>query len=88
VILKILTIQNRRKEVWDLMIEETTSFVKKYGIDGLNLDDAQGWPQIFEADFEEMNRIDTDEEQLYNLENKFYGDFIQKNKPTGYWTTE
>ena len=79
---------NRRKEVWDLLVQETMFFVEKYGIDGLNLDDSQGWPQLFEADLEEMSRNDTDDEQIYNLENRFYGDFIQKGKITGYWTTE
>jgi len=62
--------------------------VEQYKIDGFNLDNANTWGQLLEADMEELERIDTEEKDIYSLEEKFYGDLVRKGKYTGYWHTE
>lgn len=62
--------------------------VSRYGIDGLYLDDAQTWPQLFEINEEELARQDTDGTEAYTLEDKFYGSVVIRKNFTGYWATE
>lgn len=44
----------RKVEAWNLLIDEVLEFAKRHGIDGINLDNGQAWPQINEADLEEL----------------------------------
>ena len=34
----------RKKEVWDMLIDETVEFAKKYGLHGIHCDYAETWP--------------------------------------------
>jgi len=77
----------RRKEAWDLLIEEAIELVQETGASGLYLDDAQNWPQIFEMNQEELLREETDGSEAYNMEERFYGNVIIQNKFIGYWNT-
>lgn len=79
---------NRRKEAWDLLIEETEDLIKKYGVDGFHLDDIQSWPPMFEVDIEELERKEFDGENIYNIEDIFYGKIVLQRSFTGYWATE
>jgi len=78
---------NRRKEAWDLLIEEAIELVQESGASGLYLDDAQNWPQIFEMNEEELLREEYDGSEAYNMEERFYGNVIIQNKFIGYWNT-
>lgn len=44
----------RKKESWDLLIEEVINFAERHGVNGIHLDNGQAWPQIMEADLEEL----------------------------------
>jgi len=71
-----------------LLLNETIELVQQYKIDGFNLDNANTWGQLLEVDTEELERFDTDEQDIYSLEQRFYGDLVRKGKNTGYWFTE
>ena len=34
----------RKKEAWDMLVDEVLTFSKKYGVDGIHLDNGQAWP--------------------------------------------
>lgn len=78
----------RKKETWDLIINETCEFIKTYNIDGIHIDDAQIWPHTFEADIEELERKDTDGTPAYEVEDIFFGKIIKPKTISGYWSTE
>ena len=50
----------RRKDVWDLLVNEIEELVENYGIDGVHLDNGMAWPQIMLLDKKEMYRMDGD----------------------------
>lgn len=50
----------RKVEAWNLLIDEVLNFSKRHGISGINLDNGQAWPQINEADLDELMRLDVD----------------------------
>lgn len=80
----------RKIESWDLLIDDTLKLAEKYNIDGIHMDNCQTWPQIFETDFEEMLRIDSDGEFAYSSEEIVNGDIVYNNKAEdcGYWSSE
>jgi len=43
---------------------------------------------MFSINEEELIREDTDGDPAYNLEERFYGNVIIRNKPIGYWHSE
>ena len=57
-------------------------------IDGIVLEDAQSWPQIFEVDTEELERKDTDGTNAYGLDDLFFGNIVKTKSVSGYWATE
>ena len=71
-----------------MLISETREFIQTYGIDGLHFDDVQTWPQIFEADLDELERKDTDGSPAYDIEEIFYGVVVKPRTVSGYWATE
>lgn len=77
----------RKVESWDLLIEETLNFIKKYNVDGIQLDNGQAWPQIMEPDLEEMYRVDPDGELAYSAMDVLNGEVVLKNENHGYWDT-
>lgn len=40
----------RKKEAWDLLIEDVITFIAQNGVHGLHLDNGQSWPQILRPD--------------------------------------
>ena len=78
----------RKKEVWDLLIEETVAFIKEYNIDGIHIDNAELLPQYFEANVEELERHESDGEPSYSQDDLFYGNVVHPSHETGYWMTE
>lgn len=74
--------------MWDLLIEETEDLVEKYGVDGFHLDDVQSWPPMFDVDIEELERKEFDGENIYTIEDIFYGKIVLQRSFTGYWATE
>jgi uncharacterized lipoprotein YddW (UPF0748 family) len=55
----------RKLEAWEMLIDEVVSVAKKFGVDGVHLDNGQAWPQIMEPDLEELQRIDINGEAVY-----------------------
>lgn len=45
--------------------------IKKYGINGIYLDNGISWPQIYEIDLEEMLRRDRNNRRFYDKEEIF-----------------
>ena len=86
--LNIFLTYNRKKEAWDLLINEAIELISKYKIDGLHLDDAQCWPNLLEANISELERNDTDGTPAYTPEEIFYGKIVIPRTFTGYWMTE
>ena len=46
----------RKKDAWDLLINEIKEIIVRYEIDGIYLDNGFQWPQLFEINREEMMR--------------------------------
>ena len=78
----------RKKETWDLIIQETVEFVKKFNIDGIVIDNADIAPQYFDVNVEELSRRETDGENTYTPEDMFYGNIVAPTSESGYWATE
>jgi starch synthase len=77
----------RKLESWELLIEEVVNFATKYEIDGIQLDNGQAWPQILEADLDELTRTDPDGEPAYSPLDVLNGEMVLKNENHGYWNT-
>mmetsp|Transcript_10675 Transcript_10675/g.20783 ORF Transcript_10675/g.20783 Transcript_10675/m.20783 type:complete len:639 (-) Transcript_10675:55-1971(-) len=78
----------RKAEVWELLIDDILSFVKKYKVDGIHIDNAHAWPQVYELDIAEMYRKDADGEPHYNTQEIFDGLVVLRNENFGYWGCE
>lgn len=48
----------RKKEAWDVLVEELLELIEKYQIDGIHLDNGHVSPQTYETDKEELGRIE------------------------------
>ena len=77
----------RKKEAWDVLIQELVEFADEFGIDGVHLDNGQAWPQIMEIDAEEMFRMDDDGQPAYSPLEIFEGEIVVRNENHGYWNT-
>ncbi len=77
----------RKKEAWDLLVEEILTFAQIMGIDGIQLDNGQAWPQIFEPDLDNLNRKDVDGESAYTPEDLMNGEIVIRNENHGYWNS-
>jgi hypothetical protein len=75
----------RKKAAWDLLIEEVLTFATNTGVDGIQLDNGQAWPQIFEPDLDELNRNDVDGLPAYSTEDMMNGEVVIRNENHGYW---
>ncbi len=40
----------RKLEAWNLLIDEASEVISKYGINGIYLDNGISWPQLYEID--------------------------------------
>jgi starch synthase len=78
----------RKAEVWDLLIDDILSFTRKYGVDGIHIDNAHAWPQVYELDVIEMYRKDADGEPHYSTQEIFDGLVVLRNENFGYWGCE
>lgn len=78
----------RKAEVWDLLIDDILSFAKKYKVDGIHIDNAHAWPQVYELDVSEMYRKDADGETHYSTQEIFDGLVVLRNENFGYWGCE
>ncbi len=56
----------RKKEAWDLLLEDIVELVKENHVHGIHLDNGQGWPHIFQPNLQEMQRKDPDGEPAYS----------------------
>lgn len=74
----------RKKETWDLFLQEIIEFTDKFHIDGIHLDNGQAWPQIMVLDAEEMYRLDPDGTRAYTDEQIFNGDVVIQDERSGY----
>jgi hypothetical protein len=79
---------SRKKETWDLLIQETVEFIRRYDIDGIHIDNAEIAPQYFDLDIEELTRNENDGEKSYAKEALFYGEIVLPNSESGYWASE
>ena len=77
----------RKKEAWDMLIDEIISYVKKFDFDGIHLDNGQAWPQIMEPDLDELSRIDVDGVPVYTAEDFMNGEVVVRNENYGYWNS-
>ncbi len=77
----------RKKEAWDLLIQEIEEFAIKHDIDGIHLDNGQAWPQVMENDLEELMRLDVDGTPAYNPLDVLNGEIVIRNENHGYWNT-
>lgn len=75
----------RKKEVWDLFLQEMIEFTDKFGIDGVHLDNGHAWPQIMTLDTDEMHRFDCDGTPAYTDQEIFEGTVVLPDENCGYW---
>ena len=75
----------RKKEAWDLLIEEIIEVAKKYHTNGIYLDNGQAWPHILDLNEEEMYRQDSDGIHAYTNEEIMDGIIIMLSEYNGYW---
>ena len=61
-----------------MLIDEVLEFSEKFGVDGIHLDNGQAWPQILEADIEELSRNDVDGQPAYTAEDFMNGEVVIK----------
>ena len=78
----------RKKDAWELLINEIKSLIEKYGIDGVHLDNCQAWPQIMEIDAAEMYRIDIDGKPAYTNMEILNGEVVMQNEESGFYNTD
>ena len=78
----------RKKEAWDMLINEIKILIDKYKIDGVHLDNCQAWPQIMEMDTAELFRIDIDGKPAYTPLEILNGEIVMPNVENGYWDTD
>ena len=78
----------RKKEAWDMLINEILILIEKYKIDGVHLDNCQAWPQIMEMDTAELYRIDIDGKPAYTPLDILNGEIVMPNSECGYWDTD
>ena len=74
----------RKKETWDLFLQEVIEFTDKFHIDGIHLDNGQAWPQIMMLDIDEMYRLDPDGLRAYTDEQIFNGEVVIQDEKSGY----
>ena len=77
----------RKLEAWNLLIDEVVAFTKRHGINGVNLDNGQAWPQVMEVDVEELMRMDVDGKPAYSAADMMNGEIVIRNENYGYWNT-
>ena len=75
----------RKASVWNLLVDDTVSFAKKYSVDGVHLDNAHAWPQILVRNETEMFRKDPDGGYHFTTQEIFDGMVVQRNEFFGYW---
>ena len=75
-------------KAWNLLIDDTLELISKYNINGVHLDNAQSWPNIYNVDHDEMLREDVDEDYTRRYSNYeiLNGIIVQPNEECGYWT--
>ena len=78
----------RKKEAWDLLINEIRILIEKYGIDGVHLDNCQAWPQIMEIDAAEMYRNDIDGKPAYSPMDILNGEIVMPNEESGFYNSD
>jgi starch synthase len=78
----------RKKDAWDLLINEIKSLIEKYGIDGVHLDNCQAWPQIMEIDAAEMYRNDIDGKPAYSPMEIMNGEIVMPNEESGFYNSD
>ena len=78
----------RKKESWEMLINEIKTLIEKYKIDGVHLDNCQAWPQIMELDTAELYRIDIDGKPAYTPLEILNGEIVMPNAENGYWDTD
>lgn len=74
----------RKKETWDLFLQEVMEFTDKFHIDGIHLDNGQAWPQIMMLDIDEMYRLDPDGIRAYTDDQIFNGEVVIQDEKSGY----
>ena len=76
----------RKKETWDILIKDAVDFVKKYGVDGLHLDNCHLWPTMKRIDKQEMYRKDVDGDPCYTSQDILNGEVIKSKEDHVLWT--
>ena len=76
----------RKKEAWDLLIQDAIKFVNEFRVDGLNLDNWDLWPTMKRIDKAEMFRRDDDEEPWYSPFDILNGEVIKGEFNHTIWT--
>ena len=75
----------RKSSVWNLLVDDVLSFVQKYDVDGIHLDNAHAWPQVLVRNEVEMFRKDPDGEYHFTTQEIFDGMVVQRNEFFGFW---
>jgi len=75
----------RKSSVWNLLVDDVMSFVRKYDVDGIHLDNAHAWPQVLLRNETEMFRKDPDGEYHFTTQEIFDGMVVQRNEFFGFW---
>ena len=75
----------RKKEAWDLLIEEAITFVREYGINGLHLDNCDLWPTMKRIDKKELFRKDADGDHSYTSDDILSGIVIDPHEDRILW---
>ena len=65
----------RKKQCWDLFIEDILNWAKK-GVSGIRIDSAHCFPLISKANHTEMERMDNDGKFHYTLQEIFDSEFV------------
>ena len=75
----------RKSSAWNLLVNDVLSFVQKYKVDGIHLDNAHAWPQIMVRNETEMYRQDPDGQYHFTTQEIFDGKVVLRNEFFGFW---
>ncbi|KFH03473.1 putative glycogen synthase, partial [Toxoplasma gondii VAND] len=78
----------RKLETWQLFIDDLKMWIKKFGIDGVRISNAQELPQILAADAHALSRKDADGQFHYAAQDIIMGEVVVPHSSSlgGYWS--
>ena len=76
----------RKKQAWDILIDDAVKFIEEYKVDGLHLDNCHLWPSMRRINKTEMLRRDSDGDHCYTAGEILNGEVVLESENHVIWT--